>query len=231
MILHARFPTRPSLVPCPAPARPRFATSSLPPRAFLLLLLILHRLRSVFNSFFALTIFVAAYFSLRRSRLLVFLVIGLRSDSSPLFRLCGGSSGFYSVRKISCIFVGELRLGRQVLAICVSRLHCAFPICLLFPPALRSSPHPSTFNLARTLNTPSSLQYLYSASSHQTRAAYHVCSSQNPAYTLLLSSTTSPTSHFALHDHQHFPITLQAPDSLSRRSPAPAGFIGNSWCT
>ena len=87
-----------------------------------------------------------------------------------------------ALEKIFCVFVGELRLGTPGFGNCVSRLHCAFSICLPFPPALRYSPHPSTFNHARTLNTPSpSLQHLSSASSHQTRAAYHVCLKSRPS--------------------------------------------------
>lgn len=105
------------------------------------------------------------------------------------------------------------------MAICVSRLHCAFPICLSFPPALRSS-HPSTFDHARTLNTPSSHQHLSSASSHPTRAAYHVCSKSRPVNTQHLHFSFRRPS-LQLHI-LHCTITSTSQSHLSTRFPLPS---------
>ena len=148
--------------------------------------------------------------------------------------------------------LGEIRIG-PVLAICFSRLHIALPHLpfpqrsdlhrTALPVKLSSRPDPEyPFHFQH--------QHLSSAPSYPTRAAGLPF---DHSYTLLLSCEASllhplitPSTYtsffvgylsnitfFTLHDHQPSQpsSSSQAPDSLSRRPPAPAGLIGKSWCT
>ena len=149
--------------------------------------------------------------------------------------------------------LGEIRIG-PVLAICFSRLHIALPHLpfpqrsdlhrTALPVKLSSRPDPEY-----PLHFPAP-KHLSSAPSFPTRAAglsfdisytllpFGEASLLHPlitpsTYTSFFVGYLSNITFFTLHDHQPSQPSSpsQAPDSLSRRPPAPAGFIGKSWCT
>ena len=148
--------------------------------------------------------------------------------------------------------LGEIRIG-PVLAICFSRLHIALPHLpfpqrsdlhrTALPVKLSSRPDPEY-----PLHFPAP-KHLSSAPSFPTRAAGL---SFDISYTLLpfgeasllhpLITPSTYTSFFVgylrplsslctITNLLNLPLHPKHQISLSRRPPAPAGFIGKSWCT
>lgn len=118
-----------------------------------------------------------------------------------------------------CVFLGELRLGTPGFG----NLCFKAPLCFPYLPSLFPSAQiftPVNFNHVRTLNTPSSHQHLSSASSHPTRAAYHVCSKSRPVNTQHLHFSFRRPS-IQLHI-LHCTITSTSQSHSSTRFPLPS---------